>query len=580
MIDRKKVLLSLVVLATLVASFAAVVGKVGSGAAVHAQQAQATSVTSTEYQVPQGDGNNAWGTASDSNGNVWVALPGCDFSPTCSSNTPGQIIRFNPSNNSWSSAYKLPSGYGQPIFLAFDPSGNLWFTMPSTNSLGELNPSNNNVQQFTVPTASSGPWGIAVNSHGVVWFTEHYTNKIGSYNPSTHAFHEIATSKSNTQPYGITVDKSDNVWFAENNPSFPGIGEETAGGTLREFPITPQGTSITPHLITIDTNGNPWWSEGWIGKIGELKIAQGNSISQYSYNRSGTHTSGIGVDGFGNVWFDDSIQSIYGSFPESTTGSFTLYNTPSSQAHPHDGLHVDGQNRIWFNEQFANKLVRVDQPGSGSSTPTPTPTSTKPTTPTPTATTPTTTGQVVAKDNFQRPNQTYWGKASDGQTWTSDSSTLNSFTITSNTGTVSNAGSNTYSAILGPTETNAQVLVSGSLNTFTNTNFGAILRWTDGSNWYKAFIDGSTFGIQKKVAGNATILKSVSFAAKANTSYTIRFQVSGTTLNAKVWATGSAEPSGWTVTASDNTFASGHVGIRILTQGGKATFTSFQATTI
>ncbi len=374
MIDRKKVLVSLVVLATRVARITGINGQVANLVGVYGQQAKATSVTSTEYQVPTGA--DAWGTAFDSQGNVWLALPGCDFTPTCGSKTPGKIIRFTPSSSSFTKTYSLPSGYGQPIFLAFDPQGNLWFTMPSSNSLGELNPTSGTLQQFAVPTSSSGPWGITVSSKGIIWFTEHYTNKIGSYNPSTHAFNEFATAASNTQPYGITIDTSDNVWFTENNPSVPGVAEYTASGKLREFPMTPNGNNLTPHLIAVDTNSNVWWSEGWVGAIGELKVAQasagtGNGISHYSYHLSSTHTSGIGVDGSGNVWFDDSVHSIYGSFPESTTGSFNIYNTATSNAHPHDGLNVDKQSRVWFNEQFINKLVLVNQPGN-SSTPTPT----------------------------------------------------------------------------------------------------------------------------------------------------------------------------------------------------------------
>ncbi|GAC1432585.1 MAG: hypothetical protein NVSMB54_28920 [Ktedonobacteraceae bacterium] len=577
MIDRRKVLLSLVVLVTLVASIAMLVENVRSGVAVHAQKVKAKIVTSTEYQVPTGA--DAWGTAFDSSGNVWVALPGCDFTPNCNNPNPGKIIRFSPSSNSWTATYQLPSGFGQPIFLAFDPQGNLWFTMPSTNSIGVLYTSSGTTQQFAVPTSAAGPWGIAVDSKGTVWFTEHFTNQIGSYNPTTQKFNEIATATNNSQPYGITVDTSDNVWFVENNPSVPAVAEYTAAGNLREFPMVPSGNNITPHLITVDTNGNVWWSEGWIGAIGELKVAlanpgTGDGITHYNYHLSNTHTSGISVDGYGNIWFDDSVHSIYGSFPESGTGSFSIYNTVTSNAHPHDGLNVDKQNRIWFNEQFINRLALVTQPGVGTPTPT--------TSPTLTPTTPTSTpipGKMLGKDTFQRANQAHWGKASDGQTWGGDANTLGVFSIKNKAGTVTNAGNNNYSAVLGPSTSNAEVLMSGSISSFANTsaNFGALLRWQDGSNWYKAYLDGNTFNIQKKIAGNAITIVRKAFTAKANTSYTIRFRVVGTTFSAKVWATGSAEPSAWTLTTTDTTFASGYCGIRMLTQRGTATFTSFQA---
>ena len=50
-------------------------------------------------------------------------------------------------------------------------------------------------------------------------------------------------------------------------------------------------------------------------------------------------------------------------------GHFRIYSAPTQNAHPHDGLNVDTQNRIWFTEEFANKLAKAVQNGA----PTPTP---------------------------------------------------------------------------------------------------------------------------------------------------------------------------------------------------------------
>ena len=104
-----------------------------------------------------------------------------------------------------------------------------------------------------------------------------------------------------------------------------------------------------------------------------------------------------------------------------------------------------------------------------------------------------------------------------------------------------------------------------------------MLRWTDGNNWYKAYIDGANLIIQKKVSGVTTIIASVPFAATAGTSYSIHFRVVGATLTANAWASSGTEPSGWMATASDSTFSSGYCGMRLLTQSGSATITSFLA---
>jgi len=98
------------------------------------------------------------------------------------------------------------------------------------------------------------------------------------------------------------------------------------------------------------------------------------------------------------------------------------------------------------------------------------------------------------------------------------------------------------------------------------TTVGAVLRWTDGNNWYKAYIDGANLVIQKKVNGTTTVLHQIPFASQAGTSYTLRFNVVGSTLSAKVWQMGSPEPGAWMLTAADSTFQSGRCGLRTLVQ--------------
>ena len=185
---------------------------------------------------------------------------------------------------------------------------------------------------------------------------------------------------------------------------------------------------------------------------------------------------------------------------------------------------------------------------------------------------------VIGQDTYQRGNQTYWGKASDGQTWGADANANPIFSIANNSGHVANA-SGAFSAILGPTASNEQVLFTGTISSFTYTNLGAIVRYSDPNNWYKAYIDGSSLIIQKRVAGSYTILASVPFSASPNSAYSVRFQVVGSTLSAKAWLASSPEPAAWSTSVSDSSLSSGHVGLRLQLQSGvSADYSSFLAT--
>jgi len=183
---------------------------------------------------------------------------------------------------------------------------------------------------------------------------------------------------------------------------------------------------------------------------------------------------------------------------------------------------------------------------------------------------PTTTPTISAQDTFHRANQAFWGTASDGNVWGGDANSKRLFSIAGNTGQVSSSIIATLQATLGPVTTNSEVLLSGSVSSFSKANFGATLRYTDANNWYRAYIDGSSLVIQRRVNGSYMTLASTSFSATGGTNYSLRFSVVGTTLLAKVWATSSTEPPNWTLATNDtnNTFLSGTAGIRMLVSSG------------
>ena len=357
---HKRLLRSIAALAALAVCAAVAFGFAQAGT-IHAQSPSA--IHFSKYTIPSG--SLPWGTAFDSAGNVWVAAPGCDPLPRCAAGAaPGKLDVFSPGKNTWLKSVSLPHNYGQPLFVAVDHSGLVWFSMPMTNTIGVYNPAKNSLSQWSLPTSGGGPWGITVDKTGNVWVAEHYSYKVASFNPSTHRFKEYATSSTISQPYGITVDGSNNVWFTENVDAVAKIGEISARGKLYEYKIrnsNTAGTGLTPHLITVDRSGNIWWSEGWVSSIGTLKVSAAKpgtnrGVTEYSYPGNGNaHTSGISAGKDNKIWIDDSMQNVVGYFDGH---SFSLTGTPGN--HPHDGLNVDSNNHVWYTEEFSNSLERAN----------------------------------------------------------------------------------------------------------------------------------------------------------------------------------------------------------------------------
>lgn len=197
---------------------------------------------------------------------------------------------------------------------------------------------------------------------------------------------------------------------------------------------------------------------------------------------------------------------------------------------------------------------------------------------TPVATT--TTAQLpatmLAQDTFQRPDQQFWGVASDGENWAGDAAKTPAFAIVNHTGRVTGTGSAIYDSVLGKQVADSEVLFSGSVSHFAAANMGALLRWTDSNNLYKVFIDGTNLTAIKKVNGAISTLQSVPFAAKDGVSYSLRARVVGSTIMARVWQTGQAEPPNWMLIVTDTSLASGFDGLRLIPQTGiTITITSF-----
>ncbi len=185
----------------------------------------------------------------------------------------------------------------------------------------------------------------------------------------------------------------------------------------------------------------------------------------------------------------------------------------------------------------------------------------------------------LARDTFVRPNQAYWGTASDGQVWGADAQIDSNFSIANDCGVVTNTGTNTLQAVLGPNGiTDADVRVQVSLDVTDQTqNGGPIIHRLDGANFYKAFLDGQFLVLKKRVSGTDTTLQMVSFTPTPGQFYWIRFLLTGTRLRAKAWAVNASEPSTWPLDQNDSSLTAGYVGLRIQAGAGSVRVREFMA---
>lgn len=176
--------------------------------------------------------------------------------------------------------------------------------------------------------------------------------------------------------------------------------------------------------------------------------------------------------------------------------------------------------------------------------------------------------QLLNQDTFERPDQLFWGTASDSSTWGGDAATSSDCSIAQHRGKITRAlaGSQLYTATLGNAHADAEIVVTLALDSFTNSHIGVMLRYTNDNHYYKVLLDGQGFRFLKRIdpQHGLTLGTRLPYAPQPRTPYTIRFRVSGTTLQARVWTLGTAEPTGWMIATEDHDarFQSGLGGLR------------------
>jgi streptogramin lyase len=259
-----------------------------------------------------------------------------------------------------------------PRFIVADTKGAIWFTdAGATPAIGMINPKAKTIVEYNLQPGSV-PWNPAYDRvHNLVWFTDQRkpTGAIGVLDPTTKAITEYTTGLIHgSHPVALVVDARGNVWFTDDNDPRPAIGMlNGATHMIHEYESGLVAHSL-PRGITIDPAGRVWFADertvdhsnpnalgdGLIGVISATDPK--HRIVEYSVAANGGNKHSIpeGLTWYrGYIWFTDDGAKKAIGRIDPTTGAITESSKTLARDSHPIGIVVV-RNVLWFTDRQKN----------------------------------------------------------------------------------------------------------------------------------------------------------------------------------------------------------------------------------
>lgn len=232
------------------------------------------------------------------------------------------VVELAPSGSTVRSWGSLGSAQGEiknPLFLALDPTGNVYITQ-----------ADDLVQKFSGDGAFVRAWGsygrgpgqfdgaagVAIGKNGTVYVSDRSNSRIEKFSPDGAYLGEIAVASGNpgeaSGPIGVATDQQGNVivaaFGAGRLDKFSPTGERLAAF---------QGLDQPPRTLAVDAQGNIYVTNGFPGPVGDYlaKLSpDGTPLAQWT--PAAPYNPGqVAVDAQGNVYVSELSYRTPGPAP-------------------------------------------------------------------------------------------------------------------------------------------------------------------------------------------------------------------------------------------------------------------------
>jgi virginiamycin B lyase len=201
------------------------------------------------------------------------------------------------------------------------------------------------------------------DNRGNVWFTDRgQINMVGRLDPRTAIFTDFPLPENRVTPHGLTVDSQGMVFWAETRGLHLGRLNPDSGEMVR-FPMDPKGEipGGAGHTPVLDSKENVWFTVIRGNKLGKWD-RKTEQATLWEVPTSSSSPYGILVDQKDKVWMTEFRRGKVASF-DPVTEKWTEY-AALTQPCSVRRLGIDSKGIIWYGGFSCGKLGRID-PESG-----------------------------------------------------------------------------------------------------------------------------------------------------------------------------------------------------------------------
>ncbi|MBI3581761.1 MAG: hypothetical protein HY098_06765 [Nitrospinae bacterium] len=294
--------------------------------------------------------------------------------------------------------YQMPDAFSTPFGIGVDKKDNVWFTLMTGNSLGVLNPSNNEVKLYRIPStvglpdtkwdysskdkkmpektlniySVGDPGNLTIDKKGDVWFvmqlgnsvvrfepekerfTEFLPNKLAYIDPGTKKMNEIKLEVG-TKPMGLVVGPDDTVWLDSVEGNYVGKYDPSSKKLTKYFIVTPVAQ---PGKMIFDKLGKVWFCAPHAKQIGAFYPDKGlfGIVDAPGYNAV---PQSIAAASDGLIWYVDSMMNTVGFFNQDKA-KWSVFEIPTNNAQAMN-LALDSKGDVWYTEsdRYANQISKI-----------------------------------------------------------------------------------------------------------------------------------------------------------------------------------------------------------------------------